>query len=186
VAAISDANTDDPRPVCEYVPCGQRVAQTPGKRRRRFCCDAHRVAAWQFAHSGRAPKAAARGGGPPTVEDLREGLTALHEQANQLVRALLGEAATRDDVHVAKSRETEAAQLRQRCAQLQRRVFELELHLESARREVAFVREQELPQRVQQAITRYQQEERDRRPAPFKTRSAAKRKRSNSQNSKKT
>lgn len=148
---------------CQYAPCARAIVQTPGKRPRRFCCDAHRAAAWQLARSGRTVHASVSGDRSVHVESLRQGLSALRDHADQLVRSLAVAALPSDQAAGGENREDESAHLRVRCTELQRRVHELEIQLDTARREVIFVREEELPERVQQAIARYRQEERDKR-----------------------
>jgi hypothetical protein len=110
------------------------------------------------------------------VEMLRQGLSALRDHADQLVRSLAEPAPTPNQSGDEGGSEDELAHLRVRCTELQRRVHELEIHVDTARREVAFVREEELPQRVQQAIARYRQEERDKRTERSTKRTRAKRK----------
>jgi hypothetical protein len=169
--AVSDAALPN-EARCQYAPCTRRIVQTPGRRPRRFCCDAHRAAAWQLARSGRA---AVGGGRSAHVETLRQGLSALRDHADQLVRSLAVAAPPSDQAADGESRE-DAARLRLRCTELQRRVHELEIQLDIARREVIFVREEELPERVQQAIAHCRQEERDKRLERGAMRPRAKRK----------
>jgi hypothetical protein len=161
---------------CQYAPCARTIVQTPGKRPRRFCCDAHRAAAWQLARSGRAVHGAVGGGSSVHIETLRQGLSALRDHADQLVRSLAEAALPPDRVDDVGSREDDVTGLRVRCTELQRRVHDLEIQLDVARREVIFVREAELPERVQQALAQYRQEERDKRLERGTTRTRAKRK----------